>query len=293
MELVDRFVRTHLARIGVNADPAAPLATPWPDTGGSPIFIVGCQRSGTSLVRRIIDSHPDIACPPESKFLAPLLAVLDDAASLRGLRSMGFTEDDVRTRLAAFASSFFEQYAASRGKRLWADKTPNYVDQLGSIRDTFGSSTRFVLVFRDGRDVAYSLSQRNYPAVRPFLPAAGGSLPLAAARFWADRVQRMLDLEQDHPQDCIRIHYEDLATPSEALRPVFDFLDVPWDERVIDFAAWPHDRGIEDPDIRRTTRIAPQVGKHRRWPMATQADVETACADALARLGYLAPAEVR
>src|SRR5580765_1922451 len=88
-------------RLRQRRDPKAPLVVPQPtgtDATGScasPIFVVGCQRSGTSLLRRILDSHPSIACPPESKFILPAVQILRDRAALQGLDSMGYPRPEV------------------------------------------------------------------------------------------------------------------------------------------------------------------------------------------------------
>ena len=77
-------------------DPLAPLIdVPGPGAwdrslGDPPIFVIGCFRSGTSLLRRILDSHSRIACPPESKFIAPLAEVFRRRNSLKGLATMGY-----------------------------------------------------------------------------------------------------------------------------------------------------------------------------------------------------------
>src|SRR4029453_17976698 len=101
--------------------------------------IVGCQRSGTSLLRRILDSHSRIACPPESQFILPLVEILQGKGAsietkyLSGLASMGYGRSEVEASLARFISGFFERYAASQGKVRWADKSPLYVDCLAEL----------------------------------------------------------------------------------------------------------------------------------------------------------------
>ena len=88
-----------------------------------PIFIIGVHRSGTTLVRLILDSHSRIACPPESFFLLSLQLFFGNEKTMEGLKAMGFPREQVVDRLREFTSHFFEGYVASRGKSRWADKT--------------------------------------------------------------------------------------------------------------------------------------------------------------------------
>jgi hypothetical protein len=252
-----------------------------------PIFIIGCQRSGTSLLRRIVDSHSRIACPPESKFVGSIVGLLRDEASLRGLESMGFDRSEVVRATAEFIRSFFDEYASAQGKPRWADKTPNYVDCLNELWEMFGPSARFLIVVRDGLDVAYSLSKRHYPAIDEFVDAASGDKPVAAGLFWAHQNQTIRSFSAGHPEPCHQVRYEDLtANPAGTMQAVFAFLGEPWEASVLDYGRHPHHRGIEDPDVRRLRRIVPNSGGHKAWPSQTVEAVREACQPVLSELGY-------
>jgi Sulfotransferase family len=254
-----------------------------------PIFVIGAQRSGTSLLRRILDSHSSIACPAESKFILPLTAMLNDRKAMFGLASMGYERAQVEEALAGFIRSFFDNYAASRGKRRWAEKTPNYVDCLMEIWDLFGPRVQFVIIVRHGLDAAFSLADphRHYPAVDRYLAQADGNLPVAAGLFWADKNSKIEKLRELRPEACFRLRFEDLTNdPAGTLRPMFDFLGEPWEPAVIDYDKFPHHAGYGDPDVKRRRRIESNSGKHRSWPSEVQAAVRDACGPMLGRLGY-------
>lgn len=276
-----------LRRPGPKAPPIAVKAV----TGDHPpaIFLIGCQRSGTSLLRRIVDSHPAIACPPETSFILPLVQVLHDQRSRRGFDAMGYTEASVGEALAAFISSFYERYAAVQGKARWADKTPHYVDCLDDLWTLFGPAARFVVIVRHGLDVAYSLAdpRRHYPAIDAAVDAAGGDVPLGAGRFWSMQNRKILDFIAAHPEACVRITYEDLTRdPAGTLEPVFSFLGVAWDPAVLDYASVEHHAGVEDPEVTKMKRIVENSGKSSAWPADVQAKVRDACEPELSELGY-------
>jgi hypothetical protein len=253
------------------------------------IFIIGAQRSGTSLVRRILDSHSRIAGPPESKFILPLAGVLDDRKAMAGFESLGYSGDDVAIALGVFVRRFFDQYAAAQGKVRWAEKTPNYVDCLDHLWGLFGPRTQFVIILRHGLDTAYSLADphRTYPALDEYLDSAGGDRAVAAGLFWADKNRKIEAFREAHPEACYRLRYEELtADPSAILEPLFGWLGEPWEPQVVDYAHFPHHAGFGDPDVKRKRSVELNSGKHKQWPTDVQTAVRRACGEMLEVLGY-------
>ena len=141
-------------------------------------FVVGCMRSGTTLVRAMLDAHPHMAVPYESYFVVTMGRAraryergarfdterfVADLIAKPPFQKWGLGEDEVRSALRAtppngFAAAtrvVFARYAESQGKRRYADKTPSYVHHLGLLSGLFPEA-RFVHVVRDGRDVALS-----------------------------------------------------------------------------------------------------------------------------------------
>ena len=258
--------------------------------GEAPIFIIGAQRSGTSLLRRILNSHSRIACPPETKYLYPFSQILRDTKSLAGLDSLGYDRQHVAAAVASFGRSFLDEYARAQGKSRWAEKTPNYVDCLPELWELFGvTGARFVLIVRHGLDVAASLSDpnRHYPAIDPYLEEAGGDECVAAGLFWADKTRRIIEFRHLHADSCFEIRYEALTIrPEEALRPLFSFLEEEWEPDVIDYSRFTHHAGFGDPDVKRRRKIEPNSGRYSRWPSETQRAVRRACGPLLEELGY-------
>jgi len=235
-----------------------------------PIFILGCQRSGTSLMRRILDSHSSIACPPESAFIVQLARVYEIKRALQGLIDMGFSEADVLEQMRAFTAHFFEQYAKTHGKPRWADKTTTYVDHTDTIDLMFKGEPLYIGIVRHGLDTAYSLCDFDWGVLKPYL-ADGTEKPIAAIRFWNDQNTKLLNFKDKIKNRFYLVRYEDLTTlPKQTLLPLFKFLDEAWEEAVLDYSEFKHDAGFEDPKISDYKRIEPNSGNYKNWPLPLQ-----------------------
>ena len=119
----------------------------------APIFIVGCQRSGTTLLRLMLDSHRNISCGPETRFLRELEPII--GANWHRISRFGFSREYWISKLAEFFDSFQSEYAAARGKTRWADKSPLYALILPFIWELFPDA-QVIHVIRDVRDVTAS-----------------------------------------------------------------------------------------------------------------------------------------
>jgi sulfotransferase family protein len=215
---------------------------------GPPIFIVGCQRSGTTLVRLMLDSHPNISCGPETRFLEDLARLTERNWSY--LRNYGFPQEYWDRKFAELFDSFQRNYAQSRGKIRWADKTPRYALSLDYIMRLF-PTCQIVHVVRDGRDVVASHRDRwgywsaikaveKWPRYIRAARAAGSSLP-------SDRYYE--------------IRYEAVVRETEpALRRLLEFLNEPWDPAVLEHDEHPHDIAEHYAGFVATRRSAADTG---------------------------------
>lgn len=215
-----------------------------PASLGPPLFVVGALRSGTTLLRVMLDRHPLLAIPPESHFVPVLWArrrrygrngriedrerFLHDLAADSRFRGWELPLDAVRRELALHQSPTFGQaidavfraYASREGKRRWADKTPRYVDCLPLLARIVPEA-RFVHLIRDGRDVAISIVDLGRLHRRS----------ATAAFFWARRVTngRRAGVALG-PKRYTEMRYEDLLDDLEGgLRRLCAFADLPFD----------------------------------------------------------------
>ena len=204
----------------------------------SPIIVGGCGRSGTTLMRVMLDTHRNICCGPESSLFAP-----SDPA--KRLRDLSFKFDVpvglIRGLLARsdsqaqFIDEFFGAYRSAQGKARWAEKSPVNVRYIGYIFEHFPDA-RFIHMIRDGRDVVCSL--RNHPRYRlvngRLEPTNVMNAMASCISRWVNDVRAGL-LHRGDPRYS-EVRYEDLvAAPGRTLRSVFQFLEEPWDPTVLDF----------------------------------------------------------
>lgn len=207
------------------------------------IVVLGAPRSGTTLVRRFLDAHPEVACPPETTLLSACARFLHEQpldngvrfGVLDGLCQIGFGEDEVIERLRAFAFDFHRQHAQQAGARLWAEKTAADVFHLAPIERLCGEHVRYVVVLRHGLDVAVSMQDLT--------TASGGYLDelhafvarehrpvVAFAEAWRVATQAMLDLAERRPEQVHVVRYEALVDdPGAHLEGLFAFLGLELD----------------------------------------------------------------
>jgi hypothetical protein len=215
---------------------------PGDGSGGPPVFVLGCPRSGTTLLRLCLDSHPNVSCGPETHFLADLERMTE--ARWRNLRRFGLSRADWMGRLAALVDGFQGDYARSRGKRRWADKTPAYTLSVDFI-DALFPEALFLHIVRDAHDVVQSHRERWGYRAALRATAEWPTYVRAAHRAGA----RLGDARY------LELRYEALVeSPEPTLRRVFAFLGEPWDPRVLDYRSEPHDRGPQREKLQRRRR---------------------------------------
>jgi hypothetical protein len=220
-----------------------------------PFFIVGCDRSGTTMLRLILDRSRDVAIPTESMIVV-------DMAAIRG-RFGALATDEQFDRLAATVwrhpkvrewrlegpaptrgdltgddayraalEAPYAAYARQHGKPGWGDKTPYYVGHIGELRRVFPQA-RVVNLVRDGRDVALSLLRV------PFGPAN----VWAAAHQWRAAVDAGDGAAAVLGDDLLTVRYEDIVSdPAAAVPHICEFLEIGYEPGMLAVQDTPPDR---------------------------------------------------
>ncbi len=242
-----------------SATPVTPPATlpvtgpadppdPFPPESAPPIFIVGCGRSGTTLLRAMLDSHPDVAVPPESYFVVALLkqrgdfekaGALDRAAFLDELtRTRSFGEWDLdRSALESWPAfvaatdvpmairAIYGCYADRAGTTRTVDKTPFLGPNIGLLAGSFPGA-RFVHLVRDGRNVAQSLAEME------FGPGSLGGGILE----WRRQVDAVDRHAAEGWNDVLCVRYEDLvADPHDVLDRICGHIGIEFDDAMLSY----------------------------------------------------------
>lgn len=196
-----------------------------PGSGASaPIFVIGSPRSGTTLVRLILDSHPSISCGEETHFLRDLEAVVGRNWDL--VATYGLPREWWIGRIRDLYDAFQAEVLARNGKSRWAEKDPTYTLHLPFIEELFPTAV-YVHLLRDGHDVVASFRDRWGYA----------SAARAARTEWARYVSAARELGARLPDGrFLELRYEQLvAEPQLQGRRLFEFLGEPWDPAVLEF----------------------------------------------------------
>jgi sulfotransferase family protein len=278
------------------------------------VFIVGCPRSGTTLLGRLLDANPELAIIHEGRFVAAWFE------RRRGLTPEGAVTPELIERLldfrpfknvdvnreqleqladgqaampyARFVSGIFDLHGAAQGKRLVGDKTPHYVRSLPTLHALWPDA-RFVHIVRDGRDVCLSVHDWKKVVER------GGAVarysgwerdPVATAAVWWEwqvRLGREAGATVG-PQRYHEVRYESLvADPEAECRALCTFLDVPFEQ---DMLAFHEGRTRDDSELDAKQAWRPVTPGLRDWRTQMPADdlerFEAAAGDLLEELGY-------
>jgi len=248
----------------------------------NPFFLIGPHRSGSTILRLVVDSHPNIVCPPESMFFSEIPLLLDGRLFKEGLESFGFDDTARDKAMAKFVGDFFEIYRQSKGKPRWADKTPSYGLLLPLIERLFGPEASYVMIYRHPFDVAASLNRLGWDFYDYDSDPFKNSL-----LYVKDHYQKQGEFSQSHPDRCFDMVYERwMAQPESHLKQLFSFLNEPWDESVLAFGEQKHEHGVGDPGAQVSKKFKPSIGNWREWSSEQLSVAESVFGETLSQLGY-------
>jgi hypothetical protein len=194
-----------------------------------PIIVVGCARSGTTLLQVMLHSHPRIAIPPENRFVLPAyfnrlqFGDLEQAANRRALakfivrrgtkfKDFGLDRRETVARIVSgpptvgsALATVFRGYAARFDKPRWGDKRPTYHGYVDIVLRLFPDA-QIVHIVRDGRDCAASLKKMTWWKRDTYHAIAA----------WGRAIDNMERAERRWPGVVTRVCYERLVSDPEA-----------------------------------------------------------------------------
>lgn len=208
----------------------------------APFFVIGYPRSGTTLLQCMLNAHPQLAVPAETRFvirnyerrhLLGDLRLQANREQLAGLmftdgrhhmQDLGLPEDVVRRAVVDAPGTFgsivdavFSEFARANGKLHWGDKHPRYTRHVRMLLDLFPDA-RIVHLVRDPRDGVESLMRMPWYTRDHHHATWTWALVDDIARRW----QRRLGPGRFH-----ELSFESLVQdPEAALRPLAAFLGV-------------------------------------------------------------------
>src|SRR5947209_7930688 len=210
--------------------------------------IVGAPRSGTTLLRMMLDAHPQLAIPPETGFFAldlnkpgaaPITcreffeAIVDFPSEAPAWNDFHLSKEDFRAglikldpfKLAGGYRVFYRLYAARFGKSRWGDKTPLHTLFMDRMEAALPEA-HFIHIIRDGRDVCLSLRDMWF--------SPGWEIE-TQARYWCDFVSAA----RKHgaaAQHYLEVRFEELITQPEAvLRRICGFVQISYRDDMLHY----------------------------------------------------------
>ncbi|MFI5361136.1 MAG: sulfotransferase family protein [Elusimicrobiota bacterium] len=218
-----------------------------------PIFIVGTERSGSNLLRLILNQHPSIAIPHPPhilKEMMPLEPLYGDLAADRNFKKLigdvltlvklhfypwdgpldadaVFAEAVVRN-VYGVKAALYDQYRRAKGKRRWGCKSTFVIRYVDVVR-RHHPHARFIHLVRDGRDVAASAKRSVFNRFHPYY----------VGRLWAEQQRAAAVLAGNLPtESLLALRYEDLLDdPAREVRRVCGFLGEDYSDSLLEYFA--------------------------------------------------------
>ena len=289
------------------------------------LFIVGCARSGTTLLQRMINAHSQIAITPESHWIcrlfeqgrgqtpegvitAEIIPLLLEDLDPRFARLnigrqelLGLLASDPAVRYASFVSGIFDLYGKAKGKAAVGNKTPGFVRKIHTLQRLWPQA-RIVHLLRDGRDVCLSMINRplNHVNRGPLRTWAQDAVTTAALWWeWSVKLGRQAGNSRGSGL-YYEMSYESLvAHPAQECAALCTFLGVPFEAGMLRFHEG-RTRTVPPPDAKHAWlpsagneskfRLRPITAGLRDWKsQMSQAEVEkfeAAAGELLDELGY-------
>lgn len=195
------------------------------------IFIGGMPRSGTTLMRTMLDAHPEIRCGQETRVIPRLLFMRNNwirsAKEKHRLEEAGILPDVLDQAISQFILEIIVHHGEPA--KFLCNKDPFTLKATTYLHELFPRA-KFILMLRDGRATAHSIISRK-------VTIAG--FDITSYRDVLTKWNRALEIinsqcSQVGRKYCLPVHYEQLVlNPVSKTKEIFEFLGIPWSEYVL------------------------------------------------------------
>lgn len=207
----------------------------------SPVFLLGTQRSGTTLLTRILSTHSDF--------------YMQNELPMEGIFSAPYSKQIILERMATKIKRLHgKSVALEGGDNDWGLKDPLLTGQLPVLAECFADS-KYILIVRDGRGVVNSYMENKW--------GLGTNVYTGALR-WKEEVTLQMKFVENFKNNSMIIRYEDLvADLSGTLHNVCDFLNISFEDSMLDY--YKGDAGFGLNKENRHTNKAPDLALAEKW----------------------------
>jgi hypothetical protein len=202
------------------------------------VFVLSGSRSGSTLLRFLLDAHPELACPPETSLprlcwgLAQTWSVIEGVPPPVLGGDMSLIPEPVIHAVRQGAGPVLRSHLGRQGKARFCEKTV-FAAQYASFLRRVYPRARFLCLYRHPMDfIASGLEACPWGMTSDFgfdryAAAEPGNFVAALGRCWADFTEQIMATEERFPAGCYRVRYEDLVTaPEDVAGSIFEFLGV-------------------------------------------------------------------
>lgn len=287
-----------------------------------PFFILANPRSGSSMLRIICESHSQLSVPPESGFMEWWYSKygswhLDDSKNNERVFDFVFDlmsskkietwqlDEEALIKLilsekpksyAALISLVYITFANMKGKRIayWGDKNNYYIHKTQLLHNLYPNA-KYIHLVRDGRDVATSYKAlQDIEATSPYAPKLNTEIEEIAAEWDQNNKTLLVFFRQIDSEKVLRIRFEDvLENLEESCKTICSFLDVPFDNKMLQYYKWNKKLAIEPSETmawKQKTLEKPDlgtIGKYKKLLNKKEIEIFNMIAkDTLKEFGY-------
>jgi hypothetical protein len=201
-----------------------------------PIFIIGAMGSGTTLLRLMLDSHPNIAIPYETGFMRAYNAhqfIPFKWSGRNWAKRLGWSREELDRELAQFYEKLFMRYVEANGKQRWGEKTPLHTWHVDAMARLYPDAQFVGVVRHPGGEVGSCVNRFGHS--------------LGRATYHYLRYTKEVARQAAHHEDrFVVLRYEDLVLqPERCLRELLEWLGEPWSDKVLQHHIVQTERGVK------------------------------------------------